>query len=34
MDMEYDGLEELLDLGAYKKRHGFDLRRIIASLLI
>jgi len=31
--MEYDGLEELFDQGAYKKKEPFDLRRILASIL-
>jgi hypothetical protein len=31
--MEYDGLEELFDQGAYKKQQPFDLRRILASIL-
>ncbi len=32
--MEYDEIEELLDQGAYKKETQFDLRHILASLLI
>jgi hypothetical protein len=31
--MEYDGLEELFDAGAYNKTQGFSLRRVLASLL-
>ncbi len=31
--MEYDGLEGLFDEGAYSKSQGFDLRRVLASLL-
>jgi len=32
--MDYDGLEELFDVGAYRKPEGFSLRRILAALLI
>ena len=32
--MEYDGLEELFDQGAYRKPDEFSLRRIIAALLL
>lgn len=31
--MEYDGLEELFDEGAYRKPQGFSLRRVLASIL-
>jgi len=31
--MEYDGLEELFDQGAYKKQQPLDIRRILASIL-
>ena len=31
--MEYDGLEELFDEGAYRKTQGFNLRRVVASIL-
>jgi|GEM_PF-1975148 hypothetical protein len=34
IEMDFDGLEELFDEGAYQKHEPFDLRRIIASLLI
>lgn len=32
--MDYDGLEEIFDLGAYSKPKGFSLRRIITALLL
>jgi hypothetical protein len=33
LQLEYDGLEEIFELGAYKKQQGLSLRRIIASIL-
>jgi hypothetical protein len=32
--MDYDGLEEVFDQGAYRKPQPFSIRRIIASILI
>jgi hypothetical protein len=31
--MDYDGLEELLDRGTFRKPLGFSLRRVLASIL-
>jgi hypothetical protein len=35
MSYEFDGLEEILDQGSYRKpQNAFDLRKIIASIIL